>query len=294
MKRWEEYQHQAAGLLRELGFNVKVNDLIAEANGTVHAIDVAARRTVAGVDLLWVVECKFWNRRVPMEKVAALKAIVDAVGADRGVLMSESGFQSGSIRMAIQKNITLTSMADLRGNASEELLAARVSAAEKRLMSLALRVNRDFRATANPFPRYLVAMATRLRPEDVEELAGRPAAVDWYEGVVEVLTRITGRPFRDDDPLLPLLDERPNSAVTWRAGMDEAVMDRTATSIDKVAHALAQGRLGDWPVSFVVPGDGKVAWSMPQLVDAVEHILGQVERTVAEQEDKASRQPKQP
>ena len=95
MKRWEQYQHQAAELLRELGFSADVNASLTEPNGTVHAIDVVARRTVAGVKLLWIVECKFWNRRVPMEKVAALKAIVDAVGADRGLVMSESGFQSG-------------------------------------------------------------------------------------------------------------------------------------------------------------------------------------------------------
>jgi len=60
-----QYQHQAAELLRELGFTAEVNARIAEANGAVHATDVLARRTVAGVDLLWIVECKHWNRRVP-------------------------------------------------------------------------------------------------------------------------------------------------------------------------------------------------------------------------------------
>ena len=139
MKQWEEYQHQAASLLRELGFSAQVNAQVTEANGAVHAIDVAARRTVAGVDLLWIVECKYWNKPVPIEKVLTLRALILDLGADRGVLMSESGFQSGAIRTASQKNITLTSLDDLRVNAAEEILASRIATAEKSLMDLTLR-----------------------------------------------------------------------------------------------------------------------------------------------------------
>ena len=73
---------------------------LAEANGAVHAIDVAARRTVAGVDLLWIVECKYWNKPVDMGAVRDLRSLVLDLGADRGLLMSESGFQSGAIRTA--------------------------------------------------------------------------------------------------------------------------------------------------------------------------------------------------
>jgi hypothetical protein len=109
-----KYQHDTANLLRELGFTAVTDDQLTEPNGTVHNVDVSARRTVGGIELLWVVECKHWNRRVPKERVAMLKAIVDGVGADRGLLMSEKpGFQSGAVQMAKQKNITLSSIADL-------------------------------------------------------------------------------------------------------------------------------------------------------------------------------------
>ncbi len=70
MRKWQIYQHDAADLLAELGFTAVVNDQLAEPNGTVHAVDVSARRTVGGVELLWIVECKLWNKRVPKEKVA--------------------------------------------------------------------------------------------------------------------------------------------------------------------------------------------------------------------------------
>src|SRR5260370_22607699 len=108
MKRWEQYQHQTAELLRELGFTAVVNDSLREPNGAKHALDVSARRTLAGVDLLWVVECKLWNMQaVPIEKVAALKSIVDSFGAARGLLMSDSDFQPGAVLTSLQKNIPL-------------------------------------------------------------------------------------------------------------------------------------------------------------------------------------------
>ena len=124
MEEWEQYQHQAAGLLRELGFTAEVDASLTEANGAVHAIDVAARRAVAGVDVLWIVECKYRGRPVSMGMVRELRSLVMDLGADRGLLMSESGFQSGAIRTAKQKNITLTSLPDLRADAADEILAA--------------------------------------------------------------------------------------------------------------------------------------------------------------------------
>jgi hypothetical protein len=42
-----------------------------------------------------VVECKFWKRRIPQEKILALKTIVEDVGAALGVLISNAGVQQG-------------------------------------------------------------------------------------------------------------------------------------------------------------------------------------------------------
>jgi Restriction endonuclease len=292
MEPWEQYQHDTAELLRELGFTAVVNDSLAEPNGTVHAVDVSARRTLAGVDLLWVVECKLWNTQaVPMEKVAALKAIVDWVGADRGLLMSETGFQSGAIRMAMQKNITLSSVADLRENAAEELLAARITAAEKRLMRLALRVNRDLRPFALQDGRMLVAFAARLRAVDVEEFTVRAAAVDYVDGLVEITSRIEGLTIDDH---LTFMTHPAEMTLSWRPGIDENVMDGAAAAINYMTQALYQGRLGYWPAMCPATGTVKLAWSMRQLIEVVEPCLDGLEQKVAEQEDKAAREVKLP
>ncbi len=51
----------------------------------------------------------------------ALRSIVDGVGADRGFIISKTGFQSGAIRAAGYTNITLTSIEDLKQIVSGEL-----------------------------------------------------------------------------------------------------------------------------------------------------------------------------
>ena len=67
------------------------------------------------------------------------------MGTDRGLLMSETVFQSGAVQMAKQKNITLSSIADLSELASEELLAARAAAVEKRVLDVTQKLIRDLR-----------------------------------------------------------------------------------------------------------------------------------------------------
>jgi Restriction endonuclease len=61
-----------------------------------------------------VVECKHWASSVTKEKVLALIAITQDIGADKGILLSEVGYQSGAVRMAKNTNILLTSLADLK------------------------------------------------------------------------------------------------------------------------------------------------------------------------------------
>lgn len=132
MAPWRHYQEDVAALLTDLGFATKVPDVLAGLTGTEHEVDVSARRTVAGVDVLWIVACKLWQDRVPKEKVAALSDIVTDLHADRGLLMSKSGFQSGAIQLASGRAVTLSSLEDLRDRAADELLAARLDRAEQR------------------------------------------------------------------------------------------------------------------------------------------------------------------
>jgi len=122
MEPWREYQHRVADLFRELGCIVEV-DASVQGIRSRHAIDVWVRFVRFGIRQAWVVECKDWQRAVPQEKVLALRTIVDDVGADRGILVAESGHQSGAWASASSTNITLATLDELRELAKADLLS---------------------------------------------------------------------------------------------------------------------------------------------------------------------------
>lgn len=117
---WRRHQEVTAGLFRSLGCSAEVDKLVIGARAE-HKIDVWVVFSKFGFQNKWAIECKYWNSNVPKEKVLALKSIVDDVGADRGFIISKTGFQSGAIRAAAYTNITLTSIEDLRQTVNGEL-----------------------------------------------------------------------------------------------------------------------------------------------------------------------------
>ncbi len=133
MKPWKQYQEDAASFFRSLGFEADTDVPIKGARG-LHKVDVAVRTSKVGVDQLWVVECKLWKTRVRKQEFLTHKAIIDDVGADRGILLSEEGFQSGAIRSAEHTNVSLRSLADLRENAEEDLLDFGISQIESKII----------------------------------------------------------------------------------------------------------------------------------------------------------------
>ena len=88
---------------------------------TVHNVDVVVRSKHAGIDQLWLIECKKWNKAVSKDTVLTLRSILNDTGADRGFMMAENGYQSGTVEAARLTNITLTSIADLKAALSEEI-----------------------------------------------------------------------------------------------------------------------------------------------------------------------------
>ena len=103
---WREYEEATAEVFRKLGCNAQV-DFQARGVGATHAIDVYATFIRSGITCSWVIECKLWKSRVTKEKVLALKSIVEDLGADRGIIVSEAGFQAGARDAARGSNITL-------------------------------------------------------------------------------------------------------------------------------------------------------------------------------------------
>ena len=108
---WHVYQEATAEVFRRLGCNAQVDFRVTGARAT-HDIDVYATFLRSGILCTWVIECKLWKTRVPKEKVLALKSLIDDLGADRGIIVSEAGFQPGAQDAARGTNITLVTSLD--------------------------------------------------------------------------------------------------------------------------------------------------------------------------------------
>jgi len=132
---WNDYQKNVADFFISIGAQAETDATVRGARG-VHKVDVLVKLTHFGINVIWIVECKLWRTAVPKDKVLTLQQIVQDIGADRGLLMSESGFQAGAIRCTQSSNITLSSLNELKEIANEELYKTRFKSISHRLKLL--------------------------------------------------------------------------------------------------------------------------------------------------------------
>ncbi|MGH6870034.1 MAG: restriction endonuclease [Rhizomicrobium sp.] len=90
-------------------------EIVAGADGE-YEIDITARFTALGANYLTLVECKHYRRPVGREKVQALWTKMQSVGAQKGILFSVSGFQSGAVEFAEAHGIGLVEFVDGRSS----------------------------------------------------------------------------------------------------------------------------------------------------------------------------------
>lgn len=122
---WRNYQEEAAALFRSLGLEAET-DVTLQGTRTRHDVDVLVKSSHVGFEVTWIVECKHWKTAINKIHVLGLRQIVADVGADRGILLSESGFQSGAMEAANLTNVQLTSLAELRVSATDTIYAMRL------------------------------------------------------------------------------------------------------------------------------------------------------------------------
>lgn len=132
---WSSYQEEAAGFFRDLGLEAETNVRVEGARG-VHDVDVLVSFQSAGIKVTWVVECKQWSRPIPKERVLVLAGVMADVGADRGLIVAESGFQAGAVRASTNANITLTSLDDLTTHTADERNEIAIAALRRRIALL--------------------------------------------------------------------------------------------------------------------------------------------------------------
>ncbi|OCK59347.1 restriction endonuclease [Bradyrhizobium sp. LMTR 3] len=103
---WRDYQEAVAAFFKERGCVATIEARITGARAE-HRIDVYVTFLQHGIECRWIVECKLWKKRVEKQNVLALKAVVEDVGADRGIIFCENGFQLGARNATRHTNILL-------------------------------------------------------------------------------------------------------------------------------------------------------------------------------------------
>jgi hypothetical protein len=136
---WRAYQEKIANVFRDLGCNATVD---AKVRGirAMHKIDVWITFRRFGLNHKWVVECKHWKTPITKEKVLALRSVVEDVGADRGLLVAESGFQPGAQDAAKLTNIYLLTFAELERRAKQDILTSLCHELERRAAHVHARI----------------------------------------------------------------------------------------------------------------------------------------------------------
>ena len=110
---WYNFQEDICSHFNSLGADAKTNQTV-QGIRTLHDVDILVKTKFLGANLTWVVEAKDWKSNIPKEKVFALRTIVDDIGADKGFIISQKGFQSGAYEAAISSNISLLTFEELK------------------------------------------------------------------------------------------------------------------------------------------------------------------------------------
>lgn len=110
---WRGLQDETARILRECGFTVEVEKTVQTARGSVE-LDVYAEEVVDGRRYSIICECKHWQARVPQTVVHGFRTVVGDIGANLGLIVSSSGFQSGADAAATLTNTKLVTWSEFQ------------------------------------------------------------------------------------------------------------------------------------------------------------------------------------
>ena len=115
MPAWLEYQELAASVYAALERNavVKHDDkILGTKTKTLRQIDVSIRFSVAGHDVLIIVQAKDLARPADVNVVGEFASVIADVQASKGVLICSGGFTDAATTYAAAENIDLCSVHD--------------------------------------------------------------------------------------------------------------------------------------------------------------------------------------
>ncbi|NIM18119.1 MAG: hypothetical protein GTO45_39625 [Candidatus Aminicenantes bacterium] len=76
-------------------------------SGYTHEIDLAFTIDIAGAEILFLIECKCYKRKVSTDDVLTFAKRIDDISANKGILIATVGFTEGAIKLARAHRIAL-------------------------------------------------------------------------------------------------------------------------------------------------------------------------------------------
>ncbi|AWM91709.1 restriction endonuclease [Pseudomonas sp. 31-12] len=110
---WYKFQEKIKEHFESLGAIARTNVRTQGARAS-HDIDILVSPKFFGKEITWIVEAKNWSNNVSKEKVMALLSIVQDIGADRGFIISNKGFQKAALECVRNTNITLANFEEFK------------------------------------------------------------------------------------------------------------------------------------------------------------------------------------
>jgi hypothetical protein len=108
---WKKLEIVCADIERQLSPNavVRHNHRVVGKSGGRRKLDISIAQNIGTYPVFIVIDCKKHKRPVSRDKVAAFAEQLSDVKASLGVMISESGFDSGAVAVASEKCIILRS-----------------------------------------------------------------------------------------------------------------------------------------------------------------------------------------
>jgi hypothetical protein len=141
---FDEFERIVQTLLRqkldvlELGTPVTVerDSKIRGVSGYEHQIDVSFSCRILGVKLIFIVECKYYSRKVSVEDLLAFKSRIDDIRAHKGIFVTTVGYQRGAYTFAKENGIALVIVRGVTWTGISERPAPDATIAHNHLSSL--------------------------------------------------------------------------------------------------------------------------------------------------------------
>lgn len=114
----EEFEIKCLELLKqtkdfEILKDIKVeHNKLYKANDGIYQLDGYIEYMLFGVKMKIIVECKQYRSPVKRDMVVLLHSKLNSIGANKGILMSTSGFQSGAVEYAKEHGVALLQVID--------------------------------------------------------------------------------------------------------------------------------------------------------------------------------------